>query len=252
MNLVRNAGSKLATDAVRQARIDLAAALRLAVRFGLNEGIDNHFTVMLPGAGDRFLLHPFGFHWSELTASDLIVVDYDGRTVEGEGEAESTAFHIHSRIHKSSPRAGCVLHTHMSYATALTMVEGGRLEPAHQNALRFYDDVAYDDTFNGLVFDVDEGDRLARCLAEKRVLFCGNHGVVVIGRTVAEAFDDLYFLERACQVQILAMSTGRPLRTVKDEVAKATFGNCDMGPYAHQHFAALKRLLDRDEPDYAK
>ena len=88
----------------------------------------------------------------------------------------------------------------------------GRLEPAHQNALRFYDDVAYDDTFNGLVFDVDEGDRLARCLAEKRVLFCGNHGVIVIGRTVAEAFDDLYFLERACQVQILAMSTGRPPR----------------------------------------
>jgi len=252
MNLVRNAGSKLATDAVRQARIDLAAALRLAVRFGLNEGIDNHFTVMLPGAGDRFLLHPFGFHWSELTASDLIVVDYDGRTVEGEGEAESTAFHIHSRIHKSSPRAGCVLHTHMSYATALTMVEGGRLEPAHQNALRFYDDVAYDDTFNGLVFDIDEGDRLARCLTEKRVLFCGNHGVIVIGRTVAEAFDDLYFLERACQVQILAMSTGRPLRKVKDEVAKATFGNCDTGQYAHQHFSALKRLLDRDEPDYAQ
>jgi ribulose-5-phosphate 4-epimerase/fuculose-1-phosphate aldolase len=139
----------------------------------------------------------------------------------------------------------------MHHATALTMVEDGRLEPAHQNALRFYDDVAYDDTFNGLVFDVDEGDRLARCLAEKRVLFCGNHGVVVIGRTVAEAFDDLYFLERACQVQILAMSTGRPLRTVKDDVAKATFGNCDMGQYAHQHFSALKRLLDRDEPDYA-
>lgn len=106
MNLVRNSGSKLATDAVRQARIDLAAALRLAVRFDLNEGIDNHFTVMLPGAEDRFLLHPFGFHWSELRASDLIVVDYDGRTVEGQGEAESTAFHIHSRIHKASPRAG--------------------------------------------------------------------------------------------------------------------------------------------------
>ncbi len=252
MKLVRNTGSMLATDAVRQARIDLAAALRLAVRFGLNEGIDNHFTVMLPGAEDRFLLHPFGFHWSELTASDLIVVDYEGRTVEGEGEAESTAFHIHSRIHKASPRAGCVLHTHMPHATALTMVEGGRLEPAHQNALRFYDDVAYDDSFNGLVFDIDEGDRLARCLAEKRVLFCGNHGVIVIGRTVSEAFDDLYFLERACQVQILAMSTGRALRNVKDEVAKATFGNCDMGQYAHQHFSALKRLLDRDEPDYAK
>jgi len=251
MKLASGTELKLATDAVQQARIDLAAALRLAVRFGLNEGIDNHFTVMLPGGRDRFLLHPFGFHWSELKASDLLVVDYDGRTVEGEGEAESSAFHIHSRIHKASPRAGCVLHTHMPYATALTMIEGGRLEPAHQNALRFFDDVAYDDTFNGLVFDIQEGDRLARCLAEKRVLFCGNHGVIIIGRTVAEAFDDLYFLERACQVQILAMSTGRPLRIVTEEVAKATFGNCDMGQYAHQHFSALKRLLDRDEPDYA-
>ncbi len=251
MNLVRNAETTMEPEATREARVDLAAALRLAVRFGLNEGIDNHFTVMLPGAEDRFLLHPFGLHWSEVKASSLIVVDYHGRTVAGEGEVESSAFHIHSRIHKASPRAGCVLHTHMPYATALTMVEGGRLEPAHQNALRFHDDVAYDDGFNGLVFDVGEGDRLARCLAEKRVLFCGNHGVVVVGRTVAEAFDDLYFLERACQVQILAMSTGRPLRHVRDEVARAAFGNCDMTGYARQHFAALKRLLDRDDPDFA-
>jgi ribulose-5-phosphate 4-epimerase/fuculose-1-phosphate aldolase len=251
MNIVRNADASMSADAAWQARIDLAAALRLAQRFGLNEGIDNHFTVMLPGASDRFLLHPFGLHWSEIRARDLIIVDYGGRTVEGEGEAESSAFHIHSRIHKASPLAGCVLHTHMPYATVLTMIEGGRLEPVHQNALRFYDDVAYDDSFNGLVFDVDEGDRLARCLAEKRVLFCGNHGVIVVGRTVAEAFDDLYFLERACQVQVLAMSTGRPLRRVNDEIAKSTFGNCDMAAFARQHFSALKRLLDRDEPDYA-
>lgn len=251
MNLVRNDGSSLAADAVKQARVDLAAALRLAVRFGLNEGIDNHFTVMLPGSEDRFLLHPFGHHWSEHKASDMIVVDFEGRTIEGEGEAESTAFHIHSRIHKASPRAACVMHTHMPYASALTMVEGGRLEPAHQTALRFFDDIAYDDSFNGLVFDVDEGDRLARCLAEKRVLMCGNHGVIVVGRSVAEAFDDLYFLERACYMQVLAMSTGRPLRPVKDEVARSTFGNYDLAPFARLHFSALKRLLDRDEPDYA-
>jgi len=251
MNLVRNAASNRAGDPVRQTRIDLAAALRLAVRFGLNEGIDNHFTVMLPDADNRFLLHPFGYHWSELRASDLIVVDFEGRTIEGDGEAESSAFHIHSRIHKASPRAGCVLHTHMPYASALTIIEGGRLEPVHQNSLRFHGDVAYDDSFNGLVFDVDEGDRLARCLAGKRVLMCGNHGVIVVGRTVAEAFDDLYFLERACQLQVLAMSTGRPLRQVREEVATSTFGNCDMAHFAGLHFAALKRLLDRDEPDYA-
>jgi ribulose-5-phosphate 4-epimerase/fuculose-1-phosphate aldolase len=251
MNVVRSS-KPASVDATWQVRVDLAAALRLAVRFGLHEGIDNHFTVMLPGETERFLLHPYGLHWSEMSASNLIVVDFEGRTIEGEGEVESSAFHIHSRIHKASPRAACVLHTHMPYATALSMVEGGRLEPAHQNALRFYDDEAYEDGFNGLVFDDAEGDRLARAMGEKRVLFCGNHGVVVVGRSVAEAFDDLYFLERACQVQVLAMSTGRKLKRVPDEIAKATFGNCDMQRSADQHFAALKRLLDRDEPDYAR
>jgi ribulose-5-phosphate 4-epimerase/fuculose-1-phosphate aldolase len=252
MNLVRSSKSPSASEATWQVRVDLAAALRLAVRFGLHEGIDNHFTVMLPGETERFLLHPYGLHWSEMTASNLIVVDFEGRTIEGEGEVERSAFHIHSRVHRASPRAACVMHTHMPYATALSMVEDGRLEPAHQNALRFYDDVAYDDSFNGLVFDNDEGDRIARALGERRVLFCGNHGVIVVGRSIAEAFDDLYFLERACQVQVLAMSTGRKLKAVPDEIAKATFGNCDMQRSAAQHFDALKRLLDRDEPDYAR
>ncbi len=253
MNVVRKAEPKLAKGATWQARVDLAAALRLAVRFGMHEGIDNHFTLMLPGSRDRFLLHPFGLHWSEMTASKLLVVDYEGRLIEGEGEIERSAFHIHARIHRASPRAACVLHNHMPHATALSMVEDGRLEPAHQNALRFYDDIAYDDSFNGLVLNNAEGDRLAGVLGDKRVLFCGNHGVIVVGKSIAEAFDDLYFLERACQTQVLAMSTGRKLRQVGEEVARTTFGNnVDMGKYAALHFDALKRLLDRDEPDYAQ
>ena len=251
MNILRDRQPRAIADATWPLRVDLAAALRLAVRFGLNEGIDNHFTVMLPGETDRFLLHPYGLHWSEMSAGKMVVVDFKGHTIAGEGEIESSAFHIHSRIHRASPRAACVLHTHMPYATALSMVEGGELAPAHQNALRFFGDVAYEDSFNGLVFDNNEGDRLARALGDKRVLFCGNHGVIVVGRSIAEAFDDLYFLERACQFQVLAMSTGRKLKIVPDEVAKATFGNCDMKHFAEQHFTALKRVLDRDEPDYA-
>lgn len=240
------------SDDRRQARIDLAAALRLAVRFGMHEGICNHFSVMLPDAEDCFLLNPFGLHWSEITADNLLVVDGEGRVLEGEGEAERTAFHIHSRIHRASPRAACVLHTHMPYATALTTAEDTRLEPISQNALRYYDDVAYDDLYNGLVHDNTEGDRLAAALGDKRVLFLANHGVIVVGRSVAEAFDDLYYLERACQLQVLAMSTGKPLRPVPEEVARATFGNmAGQAAFAGRHFAALKRLLDRDEPDYA-
>ena len=188
-------------------RIDLAAAFRLAVRLDLHEGVCNHFSVMLPD-GKRFLLNRYGLHWSEVTASNLLALDADGKILEGEGEFEKTAFYIHSRIHLANPRATCVLHTHMPYATALTLLEGGRLEMVEQNALRFHDDIAYDDVYNGLVVDNAEGDRLARALGGKRVMFLANHGVIVVGPTVAEAFDALYYLERACRLQVLARSMG--------------------------------------------
>ena len=161
-------------------RVDLAAAFRLAVRLDLHEGVCNHFSVMLPD-GKRFLLNRYGLHWSEVTASNLLALDAAGKVLEGEGEFEKTAFYIHSRIHLANPRATCVLHTHMPYATALTLLEGGRLEMVEQNALRFHDDIAYDDTYNGLVVDNAEGDRLARVLGSKRVMFLANHGVIVVG-----------------------------------------------------------------------
>ncbi len=242
------------SKSIEEARVDLAAALRLAVRFDLHEGIDNHFSYALPGMDDRFLLHPYGLHWSEVTAGDIMVVDQEGQVVEGEGEVEISAFAIHSRIHTQHPRARCVLHTHMPYATALTAVEDGRLEPINQNALRFYGDVAYDDDYGGLANDLEEGDRIAAALGDKRVAFLANHGVIVVGATIAGAFDDLYFLERACRLQVLAMATGRPLKRVGENLAADTaalFRRNNGGPYGETHFAALKRQLDREEPDYA-
>src|SRR3954470_1443407 len=160
--------------AERAARVDLAAAFRLAVRLDLHEGVCNHFSLMLPGR-ERFLLNRYGLHWSEVTASNLLALDGAGRVLEGEGEFEKTAFYIHSRIHLTNARAACVLHTHMPYASALTLLEDGRLEMVEQNALRFYDDIAYDDTYNGLVVDRGEGDRLAQALGTKRVMFLANH-----------------------------------------------------------------------------
>ena len=133
---------------------------------------------------------------------------------------EKTAFYIHGRIHVANPRATCVLHTHMPYATALTLLEGGRLEMVEQNALRFHDDIAYDDIYNGLVVDNAEGDRLARALGSKRVMFLANHGVIVVGPTVAEAFDAMYYLERACRLQVLARSMGGKFRPVRPEVVQ--------------------------------
>lgn len=237
----------------RLARVDLAAAFRLAVRMDLHEGVCNHFTLMLPD-GKRFLLNAYGYHWSEVTASNLLALDSSGNVLEGEGEAERTAFYIHSRIHLANPRAACVLHTHMPYATALALTEPGRLEMVEQNALRFADDIAYDDTYNGLVVDDAEGDRLARVLGTKRVLFLANHGVIVAGPTVAEAYDLLYYLERACRLQVLARATGLPFRKVRPEVVRETYRMilADTPRYAAAHFDALKRILDREEPDYAR
>jgi len=242
-----------AVAAERQARIDLAAAFRLAVRMDLHEGVCNHFTLMLPDER-RFLLNAYGLHWSEVTASNLLVLDPDGTVLEGEGEAEKTAFYIHSRIHLANRRAACVLHTHMPYATALTLTVPGRLEMVEQNALRFADDIAYDDEYNGLVVDDAEGDRLARVLGDRRVLFLANHGVIVVGKTVAEAFDALYYLERACRLQVLARATGLPLRAVRPEVVRDTYRMilADTPKYAGAHFEALKRLLDREQSDYAR
>jgi len=237
----------------RVARIDLAAAFRMAVRMDLHEGVCNHFTLMLPD-GRRFLLNRYGLHWSEVTASNLLALDAEGNVLEGEGEFEKTAFYIHSRIHLKNPKAACVLHTHMPHATALTLLENGRLEMVEQNALRFHDDIAYDDTYNGLVVDDAEGDRLARLLGDKRVLFLANHGVIVVGPSVAEAFDLLYYLERACRLQVLARSMGSKLRAVRPEVVRETYRMIlkDTPQYAGAHFTALKRILDREEPDYSR
>ena len=243
---------ELGATTERAVRVDLAAAFRLAVRLDLHEGVCNHFSAMLDEK--RFLLNSYGLHWSEVTASNLVALDGHGNVLEGGGEIEKTAFYIHSRIHLANPRAKCVLHTHMPYATALTLLEDGRLEMVEQNALRFHDDIAYDDTYNGLVVDPSEGDRLAKVLGNKRVMFLANHGVIVVGPTVAEAFDALYYLERACRLQVLARGMGGKLRAVRDEVVVETYRMilADTPKYAGAHFSALKRILDREEPAYSR
>jgi len=240
-------------DALAQARIDLAAALRWAARLGLNEGVCNHFSLAVPGTIDRFLINPQGLHWSEVTPGDLVMTDPEGNAIAGKHAVEATAFFIHGRIHLSKPNARCVLHTHMPYATALTIIDGGRLAWANQNALRFYGRVAYDECYNGLVLDAEEGDRIAAQLGHADVLFLSNHGVIVCGETVAKAFDDLYILERTCMVQVLAEGTGKGLRVVPDSVAAlAARQIAEESVQPRLHLEALKRILDREEPDWSR
>jgi ribulose-5-phosphate 4-epimerase/fuculose-1-phosphate aldolase len=234
-----------------EARIDLTAALRSAARLGLGEGVCNHFSMEIPGAPGRFLVNPQGLHWSEVTPEDLVVVDARGEKISGRHHVEPTAFFIHGAIHRGKPSARCVLHTHMPYATALTVVQGGRLAWAHQNALRFHGRVAYDDAYNGLALDEAEGGRMCEMLGEADVIFLANHGVIVTAPEIDLAFDDLYYLERACMAQVLGSHTGLPLRIVPDEIAAMTARQmAQESGQARLHFAALKRLLDRDEPGW--
>jgi ribulose-5-phosphate 4-epimerase/fuculose-1-phosphate aldolase len=243
-------------EAERRARVDLAACHRLAARFGFNEGIDNHLTMLVPGHADRFYLAPFGLLWSEVRASHLLELDFSGKVVAGRGLVEDTALYIHLSVHRLVPAARCVLHTHMPYATALGMLEDPHLEMAVQSAIGFHDEIAYVD-YNGLALDYSEGERLARAMGGKPVALLRNHGALVIGESAAQAFERLYFLERACQAQLLALSSGRPLHKVPQPIVSATaaqFKACaDVGGETRTdlHFEALKRLLDRSEGDYA-
>lgn len=244
-----------AADPVRQAKIHLAAAHRLAVLDELEEGIDNHFTVTVPGRDDRYLILPFGLHWSEAKASDMIVFDESGRTLEGEGTVELSAQCIHAPIHRITG-AKVVLHTHQTWALALNMLENNRLLPASQTAAFFHGHIAYDDTYSGTADFLEEGERLARLMGGKQVMFMKNHGVLVVGDTVAQAYRRLYKLERVCRAQVLAMGSGQPLKILSDDIiaqVQAPPAN-DKHPRAERerlYFEAMMRVLDRVNPGYA-
>jgi ribulose-5-phosphate 4-epimerase/fuculose-1-phosphate aldolase len=241
-----------------QARVDLAASHRLAVLFGFHEGICNHFTLMVPGSSDHFLLAPYGLHWREVRARDFMVVSTYGDVISGSGIPEDTALCIHAPIHRLCRHARCILHTHMPYATALTMLEEPQLEMALQTAVGFAEHIAYDTEYTGLAYDASEGERLATVLGDRNILMMSNHGVLATGLTVAEAFTRLYYLERACQTQVLALSTGRKLRQIPAPALAHTIAqfrrNEDLRGInrSDAHFAALQRVMLRDDATYSQ
>jgi ribulose-5-phosphate 4-epimerase/fuculose-1-phosphate aldolase len=205
--------------AVRHLRADLSLALRAAAHHGLGEGVCNHFSVQLPDSSGRFLLNPRGLMWSEVHADDIVLVDQHGKRLAGQREVEPTAMFIHAAVHRIAGKA-CVLHTHMPFATALTLTADRALDTAlSQNAMRFHGRIAIDAAYNGLALDATEGERIAQAMQGADVVFLGNHGVVVCGARVDHAYDDLYYLERACMAQVLAQSTGRPLQPVAAHIA---------------------------------
>ena len=252
---VHSLSSKPVADPVREAKIHLAAAHRLAVFHELEEGIDNHFTVTLPGHSDRYLILPFGLHWSEARASDLIVFDATGATLEGEGVVELSAQCIHAPIHRITG-ARVVLHTHQTWAVALNMLKNNRLLPASQTAAFYHGHIAYDDTYACTADRLEEGERLARVIGDKHVLFMKNHGVLVVGDTVAQAYKRLYKLERVCRAQVLAMGTGQPLEVLSEAIvaqvqAPPPDDRHSRSERERLYFEAMMRVLDRELPGYA-
>jgi ribulose-5-phosphate 4-epimerase/fuculose-1-phosphate aldolase len=238
-------------DALTQARVDLAAVLRWSARLDYQQGVCNHYSVLAPGTTQHFLVNPEGLFWSEVTASSLLLCDLDGNILEGHGTVELSAFSLHAPIHRLNPGARAVLHTHSPHATALCLIRGAKVEPAFLAGLQFFGKVAYDEVCHGAAFSQAEGEREARILGDNNVLMMRNHGPIVVGPTIAAAFDRLYYLEQTCQRQLLAMPAGA-LQTVPDHIAQ---GLADMvsvyDAYAEKHLAAIKRVLDREEPDYA-
>jgi ribulose-5-phosphate 4-epimerase/fuculose-1-phosphate aldolase len=241
-----------------QARLDLAAAHRLAFMQGFSEGIFNHLTLVVPGHSERYYQIPFGTHWSEVTASCFMEVGIDdGEVKRGEGDVERSCYCIHAPIHKALPHAKAVFHTHMPFASALTRLQDPRIKEIGQTETGMSGKIAYDDEYTGPAFDPAEGARLAKVIGDKTILFMANHGVSTVGETVADAYDKLYYIERAAQVQIYAMWTGQPLKKLPEAVVNKTRQEMRENSYytglspAQRHFAALKRMLDRKEPDYA-
>lgn len=234
----------------QETRRDLAAAHRLAVRDGLNEGTWNHLSAMSPDDPDVMLISPAYTHWSQVTAGSLAAVDPDGEPVTGENRPTRAGWIIHFPVHQAQPSAQCLMHVHSPYITALSMKKDVRLDTcSSQQAAQFHDDVAYFEVYDGLLHNEDEGRRMADVMGDKRVLMMRNHGAMVAGSSVGGAYIDLYQLERACMYQLLAMTGGGELAQIPQDIAAAMSVQARDG-HSEPHFGAMRRLLDAKEPDY--
>jgi ribulose-5-phosphate 4-epimerase/fuculose-1-phosphate aldolase len=203
----------------------------------------------------KFLINPRGRHFHRVCASDLLLLDAgDSATPDRADAPDPTAWHLHARLHAALPQARCVMHVHSRHATALGCLQDSTMYPIDMNTMRFYRRVALDDGFAGMALSDDEGDRVARLMGDGRtVLLMAHHGVLVTGPTVAAAFDELYYFERAAQTLLMCYSTGQPLRILPDSIAALTERQWrDYGQLALDHFDNIKAILDEEEPSYRR
>jgi len=231
-----------------EARCDLAAAHRMAVMDGLNEGTWNHFSLMSPTHAEQMLISPGDTHWSQVRASNLTLMGPQAEVISGP-EANGAAWIIHYPVHRARPEALCIMHTHPPYATALGMRKNWKLDTrSSQAAAIFHGDVAYFDTYDGILREAEEGERMAEALGDKRILMLRNHGILTAAPTVAQAYMDLYLLERACMFQIHASGKGVELNQIPEDVAEKIGAAGRKGRSGH--FEGMKAVMQAREPDY--
>lgn len=232
-----------------EARRDLAAALRYTARLGMHEGIANHYSLAVSEDGRRFLMNPYGRHWSMMRARDLIELDADAAVETGD-LVDPTAMAIHGALHRNVPQARCVMHLHSKYATVLACLEDPVMPPIDQNSMRFYNRVAIDDGYDGMGLG-EEAERIGSRIGNHAILLMGQHGILVAGPSVAQCFDDIYYFERAAETYITALATGRALNIASHEVAEKTARQWAEYPsFAEKHLAAVRAILDAEEPEY--
>ncbi len=232
-------------------RCELACAFRWAARLNFHEAVANHFSLAVSDDGRQFLMNPDARHFSKIRASELLLLNADDTGTMAQPDApDPTAWALHSALHLQIPQARCVLHVHSKYATVLASLADSTLPPIDQNSMRFYARVAIDDGFDGMGLG-DEAQRVCASFGNKPILLMGNHGVMISAHSVAQAFDDLYYFERACETVITAYMTGKPLRIASPEVAEKTAQQWSEYPqFADKHFRQLIAILDEEEPDY--
>jgi ribulose-5-phosphate 4-epimerase/fuculose-1-phosphate aldolase len=237
----------------QQLRVDLAAAFRIIAKLGMHEAVANHFSAAVSPDGRRFLMNPKWRHFSRIKASDLVLFDLDdGEGVKGRPDVDPTAWAIHGQMHKQLPQARVVMHLHPPFATTISSLADPQIKPIDQNSARYFNRLAIDDSYAGMADSEQEGARLAGLLGNKSRLMMGNHGVLVIANTVGEAFDDIYTLERACQILVQAYATGQPLKILPDDVAESTAQDWEqITDFSIAHFEEMKRILDVEDPSYA-
>ena len=235
-------------------RKDLAAAFRWTARLNMHEAVANHFSLAINADGSKFLINPNQMHFSKIKASDLLVIDAnDPETLEGPNAPDITAWGLHSAIHRHCPHARCAMHVHPMFSTVLASLADSRLLPIDQNTATFFNRYVIDDSYGGLALE-EEGERCAQLLQDpkKTVMIMGNHGIMVIGKSVAETFNRMYYFERAAETYIRALQTGQKLRILSDTIAEKTASEVDQYPeQSDRHLAELKEILDSEHSDYS-